>query len=74
MGLKKGKRYDTSGLVEAQHEPGSRGRVLKNLLGIKTKREMDVVKEIDQVCLASCFDSFWSSLLFDVLAPNAILS
>jgi len=34
-------RYDTSGLVEAQFEPGSRHRVLKNLLGIKRKREMD---------------------------------
>lgn len=48
MGLKKGKRYDTSGLVEAQYEPGSRGRVLKNLLGIKTKREMDRVEEREQ--------------------------
>lgn len=34
-------KYDTSGLIEAQFEPGSRGRVLKNLLGIKSKREMD---------------------------------
>ncbi|MDA8086722.1 MAG: Fic family protein [Nitrospiraceae bacterium] len=34
-------RYDTSGLVEAQYEPGSRGRVLKNKLGIKSKKEMD---------------------------------
>ena len=48
MGLKKGKRYDTSGLVEAQYEPGSRGRVLKNLPGIKTKREMDRVEEREQ--------------------------
>lgn len=44
--LKKGKRYETSGLVEAQFEPGSRGRVLKNLLGIKTKREMDLVEAV----------------------------
>lgn len=36
-----GDRYDSSGLEEAQFEPGSRGRVLKNLLGIKSKREMD---------------------------------
>jgi hypothetical protein len=36
--------------------------------------KMDVVKKIDQVCLASSFDSFWSSLLFDVLAPIAMLS
>ena len=36
-------RYDASGLIEAQFEPGSRGRVLKNLLGIKRKREMDGV-------------------------------
>ncbi len=34
-------KYDTSGLVEGQFEPGSRGRVLKNLLGIRKKREMD---------------------------------
>lgn len=34
-------RYDVSGLDEAQFEPGSRGRVLKNLLGIKKKRQMD---------------------------------
>lgn len=34
-------RYDTSSLPEAQFEPGSRGRVLKNKLGIKSKRELD---------------------------------
>jgi len=32
-------RYAAHG-PEAEFEPGSRGRVLKNLLGIKTKREM----------------------------------
>lgn len=37
-------RYDTSGLTEAQFEPGSRGRVLKNLLGITGKREMDSIE------------------------------
>lgn len=39
--MNKGRRYDTSGLVEAQFEPGSRGRVLRNLLGIKSSRKMD---------------------------------
>ena len=34
-------RYDVSGLIEAQHQPGSRGRVLRNLRGITRKREMD---------------------------------
>jgi len=34
-------RYDTDHLVEAQFEPGSRDRVLKNLLGIRGKRQMD---------------------------------
>lgn len=43
--MKKDKsRYDTSGLIEAQIEPGSGGRVLKNLLGIKRKREMDQIE------------------------------
>lgn len=39
--MKKGGRYETSGLVEAQLEPGSRGRVLRNLPGIKSSRKMD---------------------------------
>lgn len=37
-------RYDVSGLPEAQFEPGSRGRVLRNSLGIYRKREMDSVE------------------------------
>lgn len=46
--MKRGDRYDTSELEEAQYEPGSRGRVLKNLLGIKSKREMDRVEAEEQ--------------------------
>ena len=42
-------RYDTSGLIEAQFEPGSRRRVLRNLLGIKSKREMDRIEARAQV-------------------------
>lgn len=34
-------RYDVSGLIEAQNQPGSRRRVLRNLLGITGKRAMD---------------------------------
>lgn len=37
-------RYDTDQLAEAQFEKGSRGRVLKNLLGIRTKRAMDALE------------------------------
>jgi len=39
--LKKGKRYDVSGLVEAQYETGSNDKVLRNLLGIKDAKTMD---------------------------------
>lgn len=39
--MKKSGRYDTSHLPEDQHEPGSRGLVLKNRLGIRSKRAMD---------------------------------
>jgi cell filamentation protein len=42
--MKKSGRYKTSDLLEAQYEPGSRGRVLLNLHGIKSKREMDRVE------------------------------
>lgn len=38
--MRKSGRYDTSALIEDQYEPGSHGRVLKNLLGITSKREM----------------------------------
>lgn len=34
-------RYDTDHITEAQFELGSRGRVLKNLPGIRSKRAMD---------------------------------
>lgn len=39
-------RYGTSSLPEAQFEPGSRGRVLRNKLGIKSKSKMDEAEEV----------------------------
>ncbi|MHB9102242.1 MAG: Fic/DOC family protein [Sulfuricella sp.] len=39
-------RYDTDHLAEAQFETGSRGRVLKNLLSIRLKREMDALEAV----------------------------
>ncbi|MDO8771055.1 MAG: Fic family protein [Burkholderiaceae bacterium] len=47
--MKRGDRYDTADLEEDQREPGSRGPVLKNLLGITSKREMDRVEAREQV-------------------------
>jgi cell filamentation protein len=47
--MQKRGRYSTAGLVEDQPEPGSRGRVLKNLLGITRKREMDIVEANEQL-------------------------
>ena len=38
-------RYDTSHLPEDQYEPGSNGTVLRNLLGIKDKAELEHVEE-----------------------------
>lgn len=37
-------RYDTSGLPEDQYEPGSDGTVLKNLLGITSREEMETAE------------------------------
>ena len=54
MSIKKVGRYDTSDLLEAQFEPGSRGRVLRNKLGIKRKREMD---ETESVALKVALDT-----------------
>jgi cell filamentation protein len=53
-------RYDTTGLDEDQFEPGSRNRVLKNLLGITSKREMERLEGREQLRaleeLASLYD------------------
>ena len=38
---KRSKRYETSGMIEAQFEQGSHDKVLKNLLRIKTVEKMD---------------------------------
>ncbi|HZW86006.1 MAG TPA: Fic family protein [Gallionella sp.] len=46
-------RYDIDQLTEAQFESGSRGRVLKNLLGIRSKRAMD---ELEATRLADATD------------------
>jgi cell filamentation protein len=53
--MKKGGRYDTSGLVEAQFEPGSRGRVLRNRLGIKSSRKMD---DVEAAALKAAMEAF----------------
>jgi len=37
-------RYDTSHLTEDQYEPGSNGTVLKNLRGIISREEMEIVE------------------------------
>lgn len=42
--MKKSGRYNTPALVEDQFEPGSRGGVLRNLLGVTSKREMERVE------------------------------
>jgi cell filamentation protein len=59
--LKRKDRYDTADLDENQFEPGSRHRVLKNLLGITSKREMDRMEGREQLRvleeLASLYDS-----------------
>ena len=44
--MKPSDRYDTSALPEAQFELGSRGRVLRNKLRIKSKREMDEAESV----------------------------
>ena len=39
-------RYSTDALIETQFQSGSNRRVLKNLLGIKRKREMDALEAV----------------------------
>ena len=52
------KRYDTSGMLEAQFEPGSNDKVLKNLLKIKTVEKMD---QAEALALKDALDVFIKS-------------
>lgn len=52
--MKPSSRYDTSSLAEAQFELGSRSRVLKNKLAIKSKKAMD---EAESVALKAAIDN-----------------
>lgn len=52
--MKIGGRYDVSGLVEAQFERGSGGRVLKNRLSIRSRRKMD---DVEAVALRTAMDA-----------------
>jgi cell filamentation protein len=54
-------RYDTADLDESQFEPGSRRRVLKNLLGITSKREMDQLEGREQVRALEEFSAFYDT-------------
>lgn len=63
--VKKGRRYETSGLVEGQYQPGSHGRVLRNLLGITRKREMDRTELEKQVrAMADLVDRYDRNHIF----------
>ena len=42
--MKNTERDDTSGLIENQYEPGSNNQVLRNLLGIKSKQEINQIE------------------------------
>lgn len=60
-------RYDTEGFVEAEFEPGSHKRVLKNLVNIKSKREMDALEyHALTKTISSSFDQFDSHHQFTV--------
>ena len=67
--MKKSGRYDVSDLVEAQFERGSGGRVLKNRLGIRSRRKKDYVGAI-QVGLDRNYD--WMGRIFAEIIDRSL--
>lgn len=63
-GDRKAGRYDALKLIEGQFEPGSRSKVLKNLLGIKRKREIDEVEAREQLRALRELISTMTKLMF----------
>jgi len=54
----KGDKYDVSGYPEAQFQPGSRGKVLKNLRGITRLREMEALETAEhERILQECIET-----------------
>src|SRR3989338_8584925 len=60
--MKKSEKYKASG-IESEFEPGSRGKVLKNLLGIKIQSELD---RIENITLKQAEDVFFRKLVREV--------
>jgi len=58
--MTKTNRYDDSDLIEDQYQPGSRGRVLRNLPGIIGKRMMDEAEAWEQKRALQDILSFYS--------------
>ncbi len=53
--MKRKDRYDVSEFPEGQFQPGSRGNVLRNKLGITSKTEMD---RVEALALEKAIDGF----------------
>lgn len=53
--MNKKDRYDVSGLPEAQFQPGSQGKVLRNKLGVTSKT---VIDRVEALALEKAFDVF----------------
>lgn len=61
----KGDKYDVSGYPEAQFQPGSRGKVLKNLRGIVRLRDMEALETSEHArVLGECIETIDSSKRF----------
>ena len=57
--MKKSGKYKASG-IESEFEPGSLGKVLKNLLGIKNQSKLD---RIENIALKQAEDAFFRKLV-----------
>lgn len=63
----KGDKYDVSGYPEAQFQPGSRGKVLKNLRGITRLREMEALETAEhERILQECIETMNAENRFTV--------
>jgi len=51
VSLTRTSRYDVSGLIETQYQPGSRDGDLRMLPGITSKREMDGAEAREENCI-----------------------
>ena len=61
--MKNSSKYNTTGMIEAEYEPGSNNTVLKNLLGITSKYKIDFVESQSLITIQNHLMDYFKKII-----------